>query len=224
MKKKKTYDIFFKILFILILYIIFIIVIGKRYLSRLEKFIFENNELLMKNELNNFIIKFDKFDNNIYSLKYNKDGEITSANLDAQNVNNLMADFTNNFQNQLYNLKFSKYLDNYFRSYNTSSEKYFLVPLGIISDNPFIFNTGPLLYFYYDVINVPNFKVVMDIKNYGLNNVIINIYLKVNITQNITKPILTKNNDFNYKFLIMSQVVYGRVSNFLSTELDIMNK
>ena len=224
MNKKRIYIILVKIFIILLIFLFFIIVIGRKYLKRLDKFIIENNSLLMKNELNKFIININMDgEEKIYNLVYSESGEIVSASLNTSIINKIMGRFTKRFQENIESIKFSKYIKEYFNMVRTRKDIYFLVPLGIISDNPFIFNLGPNIFFYYDVINITNFNVRMDIKNYGLNNVIINIYLDVTIDQSILKPILSQNNTFKYSILLSSDIVYGKVSDFLSTSENLFN-
>ena len=66
----------------------------------------------------------------------------------------------------------------------------------------------------YDLITSLLFNVEVNIKNYGLNNVIVETYLTVKIEQTILKPVVNKVTTYNNKFLLSTDIVYGKVSDY----------
>lgn len=200
------------ILIILILFF-FILYYGKKYLVRLNTFISENNSLYIKKEINNIIRTNSFFTNdNIYTFVYNNEKEIINLNIDSNKVNNLLKDYSIFISDKLSKKMYLNYLGKYFKTLKTRDNYYLIVPLGIIYDNPFIFNMGPNILLSYDIINVALITIDIDVKNYGLNNVLVNLYLNVDIDQNILKPVLKKTATFKYRFLVSSSIIYGRVS------------
>ena len=71
----------------------------------------------------------------------------------------------------------------------------------------------------YDFINSITFKVDLVVDNYGLNNVLVNVYLELDVEQSVLKPILDNVSKYNYRFLISSNIVYGKVSDYIGTSL-----
>ena len=225
MLRKSKYQIFLKFLFIVCITIYFLFYIGRKYLKRLNTFIYENNNIIIKNELNSFINEISYIDyNEFYQFNYNDEGEIIGASYNSSNINKSLGTYINNFKKNISYEFYNKYIDKYFRSISTRNETYFLVPIGFISDNPFIYNLGPSVILSYNFISSFNFNLDFDVKNYGLNNVLINLYLNVDINQSITKPVLKSTNKSSYRFLLSSQIVYGRVSNFLSSGFSIQSE
>ena len=220
MKLKRKYKIIIYILFLLINVLILFIYIGNKYLNRLNKFIYENNRLIVRKEINKFMYN-NKFNNlnNIYNIKYNDQHEIISADLNINYINNYLSLYIGEFNKYLNNTLFNTYVNKYFKNLNTNNSKYILVPIGIIYDNPFIFNMGPKIVLSYDFITSITFNVDLKISNYGINNVIVNVYLNLDVEQSTLKPVLDKVTKYKFRFLISSNIVYGKVSNFLGTNI-----
>ena len=216
--KRRIYKYLFYITIIFIFYLFFTLYIGSRYLKRLNKFISENNNIIIKNELSNYISE-NKFPNinNLYNFTYNNDKEIVGANINTNYVNSYMMDYLNNFK---YlndgKITYEKYLKSYYKYIKTKNNTYLFVPIGIIYENPFIFNLGPNVILSYSYINNLLFNIDIDISDYGLNNVLVNIYLDITFEQSVLKPILSKVSNEKYRFLLSSQLVYGRVSSIIS--------
>ena len=222
LRKKIKY--FFDLLIVLIFVIFFICLFGNKYLKRLNTFITENNNIIIKNELNKFINNLHDLDfSSFYNLEYNADGEVVDAKYNAQNINRYLSKYTLDFSRNINDIIYSNYIENYFNNISVGKKKYLLVPIGFIYENPFIYNMGPSIFLYYDFINTFTFNLEFDAKNYGMNNILINIYLVVNVDQSIFKPVLKKVSSSKYKFLISSSMVYGRVSNFFASGINMQS-
>lgn len=218
---KRRYKIILFIIIITIFIYIFIYSIGKKYMKRLDEFIISNNKLIIKNELNNFILKLDNINyQDMYFFNYNNNHEIVGVSFNNENINKYLKGYIADFKENISDILYSKYLSKYYKKIVTKNKTYLLVPMGIISDNPFLYNIGPNIIMSYDLINSFNFNIEFDCRNYGLNNVLTTIYLKVSVDQNIIKPTLKRVVNKEYRFLLSSQMVYGRVSAFLTSGIS----
>lgn len=220
MKNYSKKIIIINILTVLIFMLILINYYGKRYLNRLNKFITENNRLIVKKEINNFIIS-NKIDDSkkLYKLIYDDNKNVTSAELNINYINYYLSDYIKSFNDHLKNSLYNELTKDYFKSIKTKNNTYLLVPIGIIYDNPFLFNVGPNIILHYDYISSITFNVELDISDYGLNNILVNIYLNLDVEQSALKPILDTTNKYNYRFLISSNIVYGKVSDYVGTNI-----
>ena len=218
--KFKNY-IIYKIIIIFAINIFLCHFIGKIYLSRFNIFIKENNNIFIKKEINN-IVRNNPIDinNNLYNIIYNDSNEIVNVDLNVNSINQYLSKYIKILNDELNSSSYN-YLNKYYNTLKTGNKTYFLLPIGIISDNPFAFNTGPKLILYYDLLNVPTVKISLKLKKYGLNNALIETYLLVHIDQSVFKPILSTVSSYDYSFLIASKVINGRVSNFLGTNFNI---
>lgn len=221
---RKKYIYFFDLLIVIIFVMLFIFIFGQKYLKRLDTFIVQNNNIIIKKELNKFISDLPNIDPSLlYNLEYNSDGEVVDANYNSQNINKYLSKYTNQFNLHINKVLYHDYVDKYFKNVTVNRNNYLLVPLGFIYSNPFIYNFGPNIFLYYDFMSTFNFNLEFEAKNYGMNNILVNIYLVVNVDQSIFKPILKNVNTTSYKFLISSSMVYGRVSNFFASGINMQS-
>ena len=202
----------------------FVFLYGKKYLQRLDKFIYENNEIIFKNEINNFINQVSALDfKNIYNLSYNNNNEIVGASFDTSLINQYLQKYIVDFKNNTNKNMFSKYIGKHYKQVLIDKNIYLILPMGSLSDNPFIYNFGPNIFLSYNYINTYIFNLEFDAKNYGYNNTLVNIYLNVEVEQKIFKPIISNVSKSSYRFLLSSQLVYGRVSNFLTSGINMQS-
>ena len=221
---KKKYIILIDVLIIILFLILYIFYFGGKYLKKLNTFIYENNNIIIKNELNEFINTINDINyKDIYTFRYNNKNEIIGAEYNTSYINRNLVAYTNKFKNKVQDNLYNKYLNKYFKRVNLNGT-YLIVPLGILYDNPFLFNFGPELFLSYDYLHTYNFYLDFDAKNYGLNNILVNLYLVVDVNQSIFKPVLTTTNKNSYRFLLSSQIVYGRVSDFLNSGINMKSK
>ena len=218
--KKSFNKIFIKLLILLIINYFLLKYFGNLYLLRLNTFIKENNNIMIKANLNkiiknNNVITLD----NLYSIKYNNDKEIINITLNINEVNKYLGKYLRIIYDSLEDCNYT-YLNKYYKNINIHNRFYYLLPFGMISDNPFLYNSGPKVIMSYEFINIPTLKIDVSIRNYGLNNSIAETYLIVNIDQSILKPILYSIGTYNYKFLLSSNIIEGRVPTYLGSSIN----
>lgn len=220
MKKEKYKTIIF-ILLILILSFLFNIYFGEKYRSKTKKIIKINNEIIVKNEVNKFLIDEKiKIKDEYYFVKYNDDGEIIDAGLRMNEVNQYIGSYVENLSNNLNKkLKF-KNMKKYYRFIKINDNQYIYFPLGIIYNNPFIYYNGPKIILNYCYEFLVDYSIDTKLEQYGLNNTLIKTYLKLNIYEKEFQPSVSSRNIYKHKVLLSSKLINGRVSNFLETKLS----
>ncbi len=215
MKKVLKYKKLLYVILIIIVFLYYLLFLGKLYLKRLDNFISHNNNLIINKEVANYIK-----DNNLgdipslYVIKYNEKGEIISSSLDSRKINEYIGKSIKKLSSSIDNKIYISYIEKYFKTLKINNRKYILVPFGIVTNNPFLYNFGPKIVLSYDLITSLLFNVEVNIKNYGLNNVIVETYLTVKIEQTILKPVVNKVTTYNNKFLLSTDIVYGKVSDY----------
>ena len=215
MKKVLKYKKILYVILIIIVFLYYLLFLGKLYLKRLDSFISHNNNLIINKEVANYIK-----DNNLgdipslYVIKYNEKGEIISSSLDSRKINEYIGKSIKKLSSSIDNKIYISYIEKYFKTLKINNRKYILVPFGIVTNNPFLYNFGPKIVLSYYLITSLLFNVEVNIKNYGLNNVIVETYLTVKIEQTILKPVVNKVTTYNNKFLLSTDIVYGKVSDY----------
>ena len=224
--KKKIAKYLIYIFLILLLNYLLLNYIGKSYLAKLNKLINQNNNVIIKQKINDFIKNNSfSYDDDLYSTIYNDNHEIVDLNMNLNKINIYLSDYITVFSKNLNDINL-EYLKRYYESIKLNKSIYFLISMGILSNNPLLYNYGPKIIFNYDSLYIPSLKIEITAKNYGLNNALIETYLIIHIDQNIFKPFIKTISMYDYKFLVSSRIINGRVSNYLGINKEseyIMN-
>lgn len=218
---KKVNSTFIKIIFLICINFILHNKIGNLYLKKFSTFIVDNNKILIKSEINKIIHQNSvSLNDELYYVNYNDDKDIISVDLNIKEVNNFLSNYIGIIDSSISNISFN-YLNKTYKNFTINNHNYYLVPLGMISDNPFLYSCGPNVLINYDYINVATLKLDVLVKNYGINNALIQTYLIIHIDQSIFKPILHNVSTYDYRFLLSSKIINGKVSNYLGTSLNV---
>lgn len=220
-KHKKIILWFIKISLVIIIDYLLFFYIGNKYIKSLNAFISQNSSISIKKGINNIILN-NKLDvgEKLYIISYNDKKEITNLSLNINEANRFLGRYLDLVNDSLEKLN-NSYLTDYYDSIKIKDRYYYLFSLGILTNNPFLYNFGPKIIMTYDYINTPFIKISVDVKNYGINNALCEVYLIINIKQSVLKPIIKDIKTMEYKFLISSEIINGRISNYLGTNLNL---
>lgn len=103
---------------------------------------------------------------------------------------------------------------------NMNNFKVLKLPLFINSNNIFIVNQGPKIYVKFKPIGTMLTNIKSKITDYGLNNALVELYVTLNITQNIISPVIKEDISFEYNVLIASKVINGKVPIMYGLEME----
>ncbi len=212
MKLKKRHKI--PRIIIIILTIIFLILYFAIKLTR--ELTPKINDVVIKitdNNVNNFLqtgftkdimtkLDIDKIINiNIYNK------EIISVDYKLNNVYQLLGDTINNLYNNLYELK----INNQYYDYKTST---YNIPIGYLTDNVLFTNIGPKIKCKVELINKINVNFKTQIKNYGINNSLMELYLVIETQNKIINPLSDQEFKEEYEILIGSRMIIGKIPDY----------
>lgn len=175
--------------------------------SKLEKVTYE----MITDKINTDLIN-DSNLKDILLLTKNSEGEILAVdyNLEkAYKVNNLI---NNSIRNSIYNLE-SGILANSEFVLGVNS-MYIDVPMFVSSENIIISSLGPKIPVKISFIGTVVTNLQTKITSYGLNNVLNEIYVTVEITELITTPVSEEKYSVKYDILIDATMINGRVPSY----------
>lgn len=88
------------------------------------------------------------------------------------------------------------------------------VPLGMLTNNPFLANVGPNIKIRYKTISAITSKVNKEIKSYGVNHVMVSLTLTIKIKMMVLLPFY--NEEFNkaYEYPLVIEIIEGEVPNW----------
>lgn len=166
---------------------------------KIEKYI----KNILSNKINCKILNENDI-NDILILNKNESGEILYVDYDLNKTYDILKKITDILYKEIDSneLKEIKNINNY---------RVLSLPLFINSKNFFTVNYGPKIYVSFKPISTILTNIKSKITDYGLNNVLVELYINLNITSNVITPFINNERVYTYDILIASKVINGRV-------------
>ena len=141
------------------------------------------------------------------------------ADFDNNEVNKLLLEITTNIQNSLLNLEEGK-VKSFNISHNLKNNGIVCsIPIGTVLGIPLLSNLGPVIpvriSFIGDVIS--NLKTT--IKSYGINNVYLQVDIVVEVSEQITMPLMTEVKKIKIVSPLFIRVIQGKIPNYYLNDI-----
>lgn len=184
----------------LLLFFIFLIPI--LLLTMIDNYFSKKSDLYIEKEVTTIIsdILAESIEkNNILNYKYNTDGKISSIYIDSTKTSKIISSM---------NLTLSKLLRD---GTIEESVKDINMPLGMLVSRALFTTLGPDI--KIEVLPVSSYQtdIYTNLVDYGINNSLFELYLKVNIKVETIIPLKTSQIDYNTNLLLSSIVIQGEV-------------
>ena len=153
----------------------------------------------------------NNYDNFIKINKTNED--ILDINLDNKRVNELLFLVNENILKNINSLESGNYGDLDIE-YLDESNFIFNVPIGVIYNMPILVGIGPKIPFKIDIIGNTNNSIYTNVKDYGINNSIIEIILNINMNIQIILPFTSKQIEINKDIPLDTKIIEGKVPTY----------
>lgn len=202
-KKKLKYKIIITIFLSVILSFIIIhrfsSLVGEAIINSTDALIKRDNALIFKKAFSQK--KYIDIDaENLINLVFNSNGEIVGVDfkiIDCEKIMVAIIDDMNYGTNLI------------------STEGYILnIPIGYITNSPLLLNLGPKIPIKIVTTDVALGSVNTSIREFGINNALIEIYINIEIETNAILPLKTGTTKDNYQILVASKIITGKVPNF----------
>ena len=213
--KKKYISFTDKIIIIVLLVIFVTFILIKTFTIKSKSVLLEyanNQSMLLVSILINKAIYEVTYNNDYDSLMKTsiKSDDFIDISLDNKKVNELLYRVNENIINNISILQKGKY--NYLNVEYLNKENFiFNVPIGIIYDIPILVGIGPKIPFKIDIIGNVNNDVFTNIKDYGINNSIIEVVLNINLSIQVILPFTSKNIQISKNIPIETKIIEGKV-------------
>ena len=184
----------------LLLFFIFLIPI--LLLTMIDNYFSKKSDLYIEKEVTTIIsdILAESIEkNNILNYKYNTDGKISSIYIDSTKTSKIISSM---------NLTLSKLLRD---GTIEESVKDINMPLGMLVSRALFTTLGPDI--KIEVLPVSSYQtdIYTNLVDYGINNSLFELYLKVNIKVETIIPLKTSQIDYHTNLLLSSIVIQGEV-------------
>ena len=211
--KKSIIKLFLIFILIIIIAIILIIYLNNKimpiYLSYSESEMKRVITTVINKTVNNLEIN-----DNLFILKNNDDIKI--VDYDPKVLNNIISNISNNVYD---NLKLIERKDsNILKKFNIDSS-IFYIPSGIIFNSVMLNNIGPKIPIKLEIINSVNSNIETKVTEYGINNSLIEVSIKVNTSVRMILPISSKDMEVTVIVPLTVKIIQGNIPEYYFGDL-----
>ena len=180
--------------------IIMLNLFAKKTQNLLVKYANNQTNIKMNNVIDNTIrniLTLEEY-NNIIEIEKNEKEEITNINFNNSKINKIL----------------TKSSDKIMSLINKNNEKIYKIPFGLISDNHLIHNIGPNIPYAVNILGNLNNNTFINIKEYGINNSIIELILKVEIEYQIMLAFTKETKKMSKEIILESKIIQGNIPSY----------
>jgi len=157
---------------------------------------------VIKNSLNDEVLK--TLDDNMYNIVQNNNGEIQTIDFNPIIVNRFLTKTTGVVTNNLKKLETS--------GNGVITE----IPMGIITNNVLLSNLGPKVPVKINLVGSVVSNIETKVRNYGINNAMIEIVAKVEVTEEVIIPFQTETIKITNEVPVAIKIINGTVPEYFS--------
>ena len=143
----------------------------------------------------------------IINLTKNKDDEIVALDFDLEKAYQISMNLTENIRFSLNSLASNTAIDDEIVKFSEDNALIMLLPLGLASNNFYLANLGPKIPVKVKFVGNLVTGLETKVKDYGINNSLIEIYINVTLTEEIIVPFVKEKVNNSSQILLGSQVI-----------------
>ncbi len=149
-------------------------------------------------------------------LTKNSKEEIISVDFNLENVYKALSILTEYLQKSVEDLNVRKDILRYYSEDLSSNlgDIILSVPIGVASDKIYLANLGPRIPVKIRYMGYVASNVRIKLEDYGINNVLISIYIDCFITNSFIAPALETSINHEYNILVASKIIQGTVPEY----------
>ena len=155
--------------------------------------------------------------NDLFLITKNEKNEILTVDINTVILNKVILESTITIQENLKKLEQGKINNNNEENKNGVVLK---IPLGQIYNNFLLNNLGPKIPVKLKILGDMETKINTNIKNYGINNALIEITLDITIKEEVILPISTEEIKVTSSLPVAMKIIEGSVPSYYSGEIN----
>ena len=167
---------------------------------------FISNETLSTKELNDLI-----------NIVKNKNDEIISIDYDVKKSYSILQNITNELYEIVSNTTYKDITDH---DFDIKDDLVLYYPIGLASDFIYFNNLGPKIPVKIKFLSSLVTNINTKVSNYGINNVLVEIYVDIDIEDYIVIPFKKESIKKHYSVLLSSKVIMGKVPMYLGGTIE----
>ena len=220
--------IFIIIIFIFIFDILIFNIFGNKLSINISKMTKVKIEEISKYYMNSVIKNYLNVDTSNYIKVNLVNNNIMSIDIDNNESNKLLKNIINDLEDIVKSIEKGN-INNYenLEFLYGNDGIILLVPIGTSFNNTLLYDIGPKIPVKISFLENVDAYVDVDVEEYGINNSLVKLYINITLEQLIEMPIDKEKTVINYKFLLSSKLVNGKVPEIygygLSENSNIVN-
>lgn len=180
--------------------------------------------LYLVNDAVSRAIKKDDIEiNNLIEIEKNEENEIVSVNFNNIKINEITTIIGENIQTNLRKMEQNKKNKIMKKYYEDDVDIIYKVPMSIVYDVPILVGIGPKIPFKLDVLGNINIDAITNVKEYGINNSLIESYLKIKINIQIILPFTSKKIITENKVPLITKTIQGKIPEYYNGGISNKN-
>ena len=156
--------------------------------------------------------------NDLFIITRNNNDEIVSIDFNTIVVNKILTTATHQIEISLIYLEKDKIdaIDLPSNIILTKNQEgiYFLIPSGVALNPNFLANLGPKIPVKLELTGSVTSSISTNIKNYGINNALVEVYLNISVTIKVIMPFISKNVVVKTKVPLILKMINGKVPEY----------
>lgn len=222
MNKKKIY-IFISLLILSFFTALYLTSLAGKGLEQvIIKYATSETERIANVILNDVVnIDDDYFNEDLFEISRDNDGNIELINFDTKVTNRLLKDINDKAMKRLSAIEKGDTADIELSDSLKGTRLTFLddgvvcdIPIGSLFHNGLIVNLTTSIPIRFSFIGTVSSNIVTDVKEYGFNNALIEVGIEVTIKEKITMPHSTESIPITTKVNLTTQLIQGSVPNY----------
>ncbi len=147
----------------------------------------------------------------------NKDDEITDIDFKLDKAYEVLLDVKGKLEQEIKDLK-NKPLPA--SAVAIQDNLVLKVPYYVASNNLLLMNLGPKIYVKINLLENVIGDVYTKVTSYGINTLLINLYIKIYITQSLLYPVKSETIESNFEVLVATKIIQGKIPSFYNGVLE----
>ena len=150
-------------------------------------------------------------------IKYNKNDEITNVDFKLDRAYDVLIDIKQNIETEIRNLKKGDVPSS---AVILKDNLIIKIPYYSYTNNVLLMNLGPKIYIKAHLLENIVGDVYTKISSYGINTVLVNLYIKFNITESLLYSAKTQKIEKEFEVLIATKILQGKIPNFYNGVME----
>lgn len=149
----------------------------------------------------------------IYEIIKNEDDEIQLIDFNTSKVNKILTNLSNNIENKIKNIE-EEQLFKENEIITTKDGLIYNIPIGAVTGNVFLTNIGTKIPLKITIMGDVLSTMETEVTEYGLNNALLKIGIKVTINTRVIAPFTSKEFTIEHTIPISIKVIQGKIPEY----------